>query len=427
MVRARLVKDKLSALIVKVKVLLNVSRRLPWRALISDGRFVEGEQVIPSVVNNRYNILALAGELCVTGRMARPRRKLDEHQQSDEVRRRLKKEPPGWRRERLVAVRLGLEGGQSLEQIAAAVSHSRSTIQEWFARFREGGVELLLRDERAGNRGAAGLLDEEARKQLEAGLGRGAWRTAPEIQRWVRKVHGITAALPTIYKWLGKAGARLRVPRPCHVKKEPAAAEAFKERLVEQLRALQLPKERPVRLWVLDEMRYGLHSFSRRVWVKKGVRPVCPSQQRYQWGYLYGAVGVGLARSEFFYAETADQEHLAAYYGQIGRSDPAACHVLIQDGAGFHLPDGHAQLPANVRIVTLPPYSPELNPVEKLWDQIKDVLCNRAFLTIQQLQEVITVWLEEFWADARRAFSLIGRGWLLDRANASCGSIIPML
>lgn len=212
--------------------------------------------------------------------MARPRQKLDKPKQADAVRRRLKKEPPGWRRERLLAVQLGLEGGQSLEQIAETVSRARSTLQEWFARFREGGLELLLRDERAGNRGASGLLEAEAKGQLEAGLARGTWRTGPQIQRWLHKAHGVTAALPTIYKWLGKAGARLRVPRPSHVKKEPAAVDAFKEHLVECLRALQLPKERPVRLWVLDEMRYGLHSFSRRVWVKKGVRPVAPSRQR---------------------------------------------------------------------------------------------------------------------------------------------------
>ena len=70
------------------------------------------------------------------------------------------------------------------------------------------------------------------------------------------------------------------------------------------------------------QMRYGLHSFTRRVWVSKGVRPVAPSQQRYEWGYLYGALGVGLARSEFLYAETVDQEHLATYYGQIASSAP---------------------------------------------------------------------------------------------------------
>ena len=67
-----------------------------------------------------------------------------------------------------------------------------------------------------------------------------------------------------------KPGRACLVARPGHVKKDPAAGEPFKEELVEWLRALALPKERPVRLWVLDEMRYGRHSFSRRVWVKKG-------------------------------------------------------------------------------------------------------------------------------------------------------------
>lgn len=142
-------------------------------------------------------------------------------------------------------------------------------------------------------------------------------------------------------------------------------------------------------------------------------------------GYLYGAISVGLARSEFLDAETVDQEHLASYYGQIGGSDPAAIPVLIQDGAGFHLPAGHARLPDNVRVLTLPAYSPELNPVEKLWDQIKDVLCNRAFASLEQLRALLTTWLESFWSDARRAFALIGRGWLLDGANASYATVIP--
>jgi len=359
--------------------------------------------------------------------MARPRQKLDWLQQGETLQKQLKEEPPGARRERLVAVQLGLMGEQSLEQIAAVVGRARSTIQEWFARYRKGGAELLLGDGRAENRGAEGLLNEQIREQFEAGLGKGLWRTAPQIQQWLRKEHGVTAALPTIYKWLGKAGARLRVPRPSHIKKDPAAAEAFKEELTARLQALELPAGRPVRLWVLDEMRYGLHSFTRRVWVSKGVRPVTPSQQRYEWGYLYGAVGVGLARSEFLYAETVDQEHLAAYYGQIASSDPAAIHVLIQDGAGFHLPDGHVHLPDNVRVLTLPAYSPELNPVEKLWDQIKDVLCNRAFENLEALRSNITSWLEGFWSDARRAFSLIGRGWLLAGANTSSGTVIPML
>jgi len=76
-------------------------------------------------------------------------------------------------------------------------------------------------------------------------------------------------------------------------------------------------------------------------------------------------------------------------------------------------------MPYNVRIILLPPYSPELNPVEKLWDQIKDAICNQVFATIQALQATITGWLWDFWADLRRAFSLIGDTWLLDQVNAS--------
>ena len=121
-------------------------------------------------------------------------------------------------------------GEQSLEQIAAVVGRARSTIQEWFARYRKGGAELLLGDGRAENRGAESLLSDPVREQFEAGLDRGLWHTAPQIQQWLRKEHGITAALPTIYKWLGKAGARLRVPRPSHIKKDPAALRRSKKR-----------------------------------------------------------------------------------------------------------------------------------------------------------------------------------------------------
>ena len=64
-------------------------------------------------------------------------------------------------------------------------------------------------------------------------------------------------------------------------------------------------------------------------------------------------------------------------------------HVLIKDGAGFHLLDGHPDLPDNVRVVSLPPYSPQLNPWEGLWDQVKDELCNRVFATVAEQRTVL--------------------------------------
>jgi transposase len=356
--------------------------------------------------------------------MARPRRKLDQQGQAHRVATLLKTQSSGWQRECLQAVQLGLQGELSLDQIAQAVGRARSTIQDWLDAFRTGGVEALLKDGRADNAGQPGKFTPAAKAQWQQGLQAGRWRTVPQMQAWLQQAHGVKLALSSLYNKLGKAGARLRVPRPSHVQKNPAAAAEFRDTLPAKLTALDLPKDRPVRLWVQDEMRYGLHGFTRRVWGLPGHRPVAPTQQVYQWGYVYGAVGVGLTRTQFLLAETVDQAHELKFYQQVGRSDPGALHVLIQDGAGFHLRDGDVRLPDNVRIVTLPAYSPELNPVEGLWDQLKDTLCNRVFERLADLETVLVEQLRRFWQDARRVRSLIF-DWLLDCANASSKTIIP--
>lgn len=356
--------------------------------------------------------------------MARPRAKLDRCGEADLVARRLDNEPPGARRERLLAVRMGLQGELGLERIAQAVGRSRAAIQTWFDTYRRGGVDALLHDARGDNPGRPSELSGAALADLRKDLEAGRWRSVPQMRRWLAQTHGVKLALSSLYDRLGKACARLRVPRKSHVKKDPAATEAFRADLPAKLQALELPPGRPVRLWVLDEMRYGLHGFTRRVWGLPGHRPVVPTQQKYEWGHLYGAVGVGLARSQFLLAETVDQAHSLRFYRQIAASDPAARHVLIQDGAGFHLRDGDPRLPDTVRIVTLPPYSPELNPVEGLWDQIKDGLCNRVFATLAEQEAVLTAELRRFWQDARRVHSLVF-DWLLASANTSSTPIIP--
>ena len=358
--------------------------------------------------------------------MARPRRKLDTLGQAQRVASLLKTEPSGWRRECLLAVHLGLHGEQRLDQIAQAVGRARSTIQQWFDAYRTGGVDALLRDGRADNPGQPGKLTPVAKAQWEAGLQTGRWRTVPQMRAWLQTEHGLHLALSSLYNRLGKAGARLRVPRPSHVKNDPAAAAEFRATLPQRLTALALPPHRPVRLWLQDEMRYGLHGFTRRVWGLPGHRPVAPTQQVYQWGYVYGAVGVGLTRTQFLLAETVDQAHELKFYQQVAQSDPAAVHVLIQDGAGFHLRDGDARLPDNLRMVTLPAYSPELNPVEGLWDQLKDVLCNRVFATLRDLEAVLITELKRFWSDARRVRSLVF-DWLQHCVNVSSRSIIPSI
>ena len=100
--------------------------------------------------------------------------------------------------------------------------------------------------------------------------------------------------------------------------------------------------------------------------------------------------------------------------------------MVIYDGAGFHHRDGAADLPANVRVLTLPPSSPELNPVEKLWDIVREGICNRLFTTLEELQVALTAVLQRYWQHARAVFSLAGKGWLLREANASGPNVLPV-
>ena len=72
-----------------------------------------------------------------------------------------------------------------------------------------------------------------------------------------------------------------------------------------------------------------------------------------------------------------------------------------------------------MRIVTLPPYCPELNPCEQLWDVLKDETANHVHRTIEALRDALLPGLKRYWEDATRVISLIGRPWLRDQANTS--------
>ena len=356
--------------------------------------------------------------------MARPREKLDEKGEAHSVLAQLEKEAPGWKRERLLAVKHGLEGEMNLEEIGKAVGRARSCIQRWFDNYRSRGVEGLLHKEHTG--GVESTLKAPVAMEMREKLKEGIWRRAADAQRWLEQEHGVNVALPTVYKYLGKCEARLKVPRPSHAKKDVGAAEIFKSELASKLQDLGIEMDRKVRIWVADEMRYGLQPVTRRVWSLRGTRVVVPVEPRYEWGYCYGAMEVDGAGAEFFYTPTVNLECSGLFLSQIGNIDPEAVHVVIWDGAGFHQKDRDLELPANVRLLKLPAYSPELNPIEKLWDIVKDAICNRLFATIADLETVVTGVLAQYWSDATRVASLVGaKGWLIAQANATFLSVLP--
>jgi transposase len=157
----------------------------------------------------------------------------------------------------------------------------------------------------------------------------------------------------------------------------------------------------------------------RRVWTLRGERPVIARQIKYQWEYLYGALGVVSGEAHFAHLPGVSLEWDQSYLRDLAASDPQAIHVLVRDQAGFHLRDGDPRLPARVRLIDLPPYSPELNPCEQLWDIIKDETCNRVHASVAALRQAMHATLQRYWQDAAAVLRLIGRDWLLAELNVT--------
>src|SRR5271168_248225 len=219
-------------------------------------------------------------------------------------------------KERLQVALWATRGQHTLAELAELAGRARSTIQIWLDCFVAGGVEGLLQRE-----APPGLTSPLARpkvqEQLQEGLKAGRWRTAAQVASWLEEAHGIKRAAKSLYRWLGKAGGALRVPRPCHVQQDPLATAAFRAELEERLEKLALPKNKPVKIWVADESRFGLHTQSRRCWALRGQRVVIAQQQRYEWEYVYGALEVVQGGAEFRFMPSVSLELSHGFLRQI--------------------------------------------------------------------------------------------------------------
>lgn len=340
-------------------------------------------------------------------------------EQVEAVRRRHRSTRDTREKERCQAVLLAHGGRHSYEEIAEAVDRARSTIQIWIKEFEQRGLSSLCHHQGQGGGKPTKLRDERIQRELREGLSRGRWMTGPEVQGWLAQQYGIHRSLNSVYYWLGKLGGALKVPRPVHAKKDAEAAAEFKEHLFQHLEALNLPAERKVRVWVQDEARYGLHSFRRRCWGLRGKRVIKPVHQKYQWGYLYGALEVLSGEAQFCFLPSVSLELTRKFLEQIAAADPEAEHVVIWDQAGFHHAQGDVRLPERIHLLPLPPYSPELNPIEKLWDVVKDRVANRVFHTLEEIESVLSQALRPYWSSSDPVLRLVGEGWLRSQANAT--------
>jgi putative transposase len=120
-----------------------------------------------------------------------------------------------------------------------------------------------------------------------------------------------------------------------------------------------------------DEARVGQQGTLTRVWARRGSRPRAPRDRRHAWAYLFGAVCPERAVGAGLVLPYADTEAMGLHLAEIGRHvGPGAHAVAVLDRAGWH-GAGDLAVPENLTLLPLPRYSPELNPVENVWECLR--------------------------------------------------------
>jgi hypothetical protein len=170
---------------------------------------------------------------------------------------------------------------------------------------------------------------------------------------------------------------------------------------------------KPIEVWWQDEARIGRQGTLTRVWAERGSRPAAPKDRRYARAYLFGAVcpergvGAGLVLPH------ANAEAMNLHLAEIAAGvSPGAHAVLVLDGAGWHQTGGELRVPPSISLLRLPPYAPELNPVENVWAFLRaNKLSNRVFDSYDTILDACSDAWNRLTAQPARITAIASRPW----------------
>ncbi|MDP9312677.1 MAG: transposase, partial [Chloroflexota bacterium] len=125
-------------------------------------------------------------------------------------------------------------------------------------------------------------------------------------------------------------------------------------------------ESRRVVLWACDHSRFGLRTIRRRRITHCGVKPVGQCQYGYANFWLYGAVAPETGDGFFYVLPTLNAEHMQLFLNELAAARPDTLNVLL-DNSRAHTAQ-ELVLPSNIVLVFQPPYAPEVNPSERVWE-----------------------------------------------------------
>lgn len=161
-----------------------------------------------------------------------------------------------------------------------------------------------------------------------------------------------------------------------------------------------------------DEGRFGLLGTPRRCWAPRACRPVVGARLERKYLYTFSAVSPHDGVMDSLVLPWVNAQTMSLFLAEVAARHASEFVVMVMDQAGWHVA-GELAVPANMRLIYLPPYSPELNPAEHLWDAIReDCFANRVFKDLNAVEQALTTGLVALESNHHRTQSMTGFHWI---------------
>ena len=176
-----------------------------------------------------------------------------------------------------------------------------------------------------------------------------------------------------------------------------------------------LQNKRPIRYFAQDESRFGLKTLIGRLITASGIKPIGQWQWLFKAFWLYGAVEPATGESFFLQFSHVDTVCYQAFLDEFSKAYSDSLNILQVDNGRFHT-SNDLVVPENVILLFQPPYCPELNPIERLWEYLKADLKWASFKTLEQLQSKVDQLLTKLTPEV--IASITGYSFILDDLSA---------
>ena len=161
-----------------------------------------------------------------------------------------------------------------------------------------------------------------------------------------------------------------------------------------------------------DEGRFGLLGSPRRCWAPHGLRPVVGARLERKYIYAFSAVSPHDGVMDSLVLPWVNAQTMSLFLAEVASRHADEFIFMVMDQAGWHIA-GELTVSLNMRVMYLPPYSPELNPAEHLWEALREAcFANHVFRDLDHVERTLTRGLVELESDPIRTQSMAGFDWI---------------